>query len=67
MLALPTVMVAGILVIWQNDGVPSPASLFAAIISGMIVGATEIFVAVHWLGARFEHTDATAIAPGARD
>lgn len=66
-LAPPTLVVAGILMIWQNNAVPSPASLFVAVTSGIIVGATEIFVAVQWLGYRFERTDATAIAPGARD
>jgi hypothetical protein len=66
-LAPPTLVVAGILMIWQNNAVPSPASLFVAVTAGIIVGATEIFVAVQWLGYRFERTDATAITPGARD
>lgn len=62
-LALPTVTVAGILVGLSSDGMPSPATLLAAIFSGLAVGATEIYVAVHWLGARFEQTDASYFQP----
>ncbi len=60
-LALPTVTVAGILIGLSSDGMPSRATLLAAILSGLAVGATEIYVAVLWLGHRFERTDAASI------
>jgi len=60
-LALPTITVAGILLGFSADGMPSRATLLAAIVAGLAVGGTEIYVAVHWLGHRFERTDATEI------
>jgi hypothetical protein len=60
-LALPTVIVAGILMGLSRDGMPSRATLLAAILSGLAIGATEIYVGVLWLGRRFERTDAASI------
>jgi ABC-2 type transport system permease protein len=66
-LAPAALVAAGVLMISQNSAMPSPAALFVAVASGIIVGATEIFVAVQWLGYRFERTDAAAVTPGNRD
>jgi ABC-2 type transport system permease protein len=63
LLALPTLVVVGVLAVWQGDAVPSPTSLLLAVTIGVVVGAGEIYLAVMWLGRRFERTDATAIMP----
>jgi hypothetical protein len=63
LLAVPTLVVVGVLAVWQGDAMPSPTSLLLAVTIGVVVGAGEIYLAVMWLGRRFERTDATAILP----
>jgi ABC-2 type transport system permease protein len=64
LLAIPSLVVAGVLATWQGDAMPSPVSLLLAVTVGVIVGATEIYLAVIWLGRRFEQTDVNAIPRG---
>jgi ABC-2 type transport system permease protein len=65
LLAPPALVIGGILWLWQGDGTPTRSALLVAVASGMLVGTTEIYVAVLWLGHVFERTDATAIPPAA--
>jgi hypothetical protein len=63
-LAPPAIAVGGILVALSRDGMPSRGTLLAAVCAGLAIGATEIYVAVLWLGHRFERTDASVIQAG---
>jgi hypothetical protein len=61
-LLTPPALVAGaVLITRQGDPLSSPASLLLAVSVGVIVGAGELYLAVNWLGRRFDRTDASEI------
>jgi len=64
-LTIPASIVAAILMSRPADAVTS-ATLLAAVTVGVLVGAVEIWLAVLWLGHRFERTDSNAILPTLR-
>lgn len=61
-LALPTAVAVGIATLWPGDGTLSRGALVVSVVSGIVVAATELYIAIQWLGYRFDRTDATAVA-----
>jgi len=64
LLAVPALVFGAILAAQQGAANPTPTSLLLAVTIGVIVGAGELYLAVNWLGRRFERTDASEIRPG---
>ncbi len=64
LLALPAFVTLTVLAPWKG-GPPTTTVLpfLAAVSAGVAVAVGEIYLAVRWLGRRFERTDATAIMP----
>jgi hypothetical protein len=57
LLAAPVIAGLGIMSVWQSQiGTPG-ASLLVGVAAGITVAAGEIYVAVQWLGRRFERTE----------
>lgn len=64
-LALPMATVIVALTPWSGSPTPKVLPFVGAVSAGAVVACVEIYVAIRWLGRRFERTDITAILPSA--
>jgi hypothetical protein len=61
LLALPVAAMIIALAPWNGVPTATPFPFFGAVIAGLSVAMGEIYLAIQWLGARFERTDASSI------
>jgi ABC-2 type transport system permease protein len=63
LLALPVAAMIIALAPWNGVPTSTPFPFFGAVIAGVSVAMGEIYLAIQWLGTRFERTDASQIIP----
>jgi hypothetical protein len=63
LLALPAVAVGLALSPWKGSPTATVLPIVGATAIGALVAGVEIYLAIRWLGRRFERTDITAILP----
>jgi hypothetical protein len=63
LMALPILAVAAALAPWHLTPTGTLLPFFGAVAVGIAVAMGEIYLAIQWLGARFERTDASVILP----